>query len=133
MNNFVGIGRSVRDPEMRYIPSGTAVTNATMAIDKGLTKDKEAEFKAARKPTADFINIVAWGKTAEYLANHLKKGKLFAVQGSIQTGSYKDKDGKTVYTTDINAFRVKILEWADKQDDNIPVGFEEASNDEIPF
>ena len=65
MNNTVLIGRLVRDPELRYLPgAGTANTTFTLAVDKGLSKDKKAEFEAQNKPTADFIRIVVWGKSA---------------------------------------------------------------------
>lgn len=137
MNNVVLIGRATRDVELRYIQSGTAVANFNIAVDKGLSKSKREEFEAQNKPTADFINIVVWGNSAEYVANYLKKGKMVAVQGSIETGRYEDKDGKTVYTTDINAFRVKILEWDNdnKQDsqEQTSQDFHPVSNQDIPF
>ena len=139
MNNVNIIGRNVREVELRYIPnSGTAVANFTVAVDKGLNKQKKEEFESQGKPTADFINIVTWGGTAEYVANYLGKGKMIAVQGSIETGKYQAKEGHTVYTTDIRAFRVKILEWKnDNQgqttDNDYISGFDEVSNENIPF
>ena len=138
INNFTGIGRAVRDPELRYIPSGTAVVKFTIAIDRNLSKEKKAEAEQKGYPTADFINITAWSKTAEFISNYLKKGKLVGIEGRIQTGSY-DKEGTKVYTTEIVAHQVKILEWEDKQDNanndfNTPDGFHNTdNNNDIPF
>ena len=115
MNNVTLIGRLTRDPELRFVAgSGTAVTNFTLAVDKKLSKEKKREMEQMNKPTADFIRVVVWGKTAEICANYLSKGSLTAVNGSIETGSYQDKDGKTVYTTNVRADEyggIEILEW----------------------
>ena len=115
MNNVTLIGRLTRDPELRFVAgSGTAVTKFTLAVDRKLSKEKKREMEQMNKPTADFIRVVVWGKSAEISANYLSKGSLVAVNGSIETGSYQGKDGKTVYTTDIraNAYGgVEILEW----------------------
>lgn len=115
MNNVVIIGRLVRDPELRYTQSGTATTQFTLAADRNLSKEKRAEAEAQGQPTADFIRIVTWGKTAELCGNYLSKGKMTAIQGRIQTGSYKNKQGQTVYTTDVVAESVKFLEWGEKK------------------
>lgn len=144
MNNVVLIGRLTRDPELRYIPnSGTAVSTFTLAVDKGLSKDKKAEMESKNQPTADFIRIVVWGKTAENCANFLNKGKLVGVNGRIQTGSYDDKDGKRVYTTEVVANTVEFLEWGDSNNkssqgstnNDFPDvgGFHPTDNDDIPF
>ena len=144
MNNVALIGRLTRDPELRYIPnSGTAVSTFTLAVDKNLSKDKKAEMESRNQPTADFIRIVVWGKTAENCANYLNKGKLVGVNGRIQTGSYDDKDGKRVYTTEVVANNVEFLEWGDSgnkspqstNDNDFPDvgGFHPTDNDDIPF
>lgn len=135
MNNVVLIGRLTRDPELRYIPgNGTAVTKFNLAVDKGLSKEKKQEMQSKNQPTADFINIVVWGKMAENCANFLQKGRLVAVQGRIQTGSYDDKDGKKVYTTDVVASNVEFLEWGNKKEGQGGVGgFHPTDNDDIPF
>lgn len=114
MNNVVLIGRLTADPELRYIPSGTAVSRFTLAVDRQLSREKKAEMEASNQPTADFIRITVWGRTAESVANYLVKGRLVAVQGRIQTGSYDDKDGKRVYTTEVVANNVEFLEWGDR-------------------
>ncbi|HZK00387.1 MAG TPA: single-stranded DNA-binding protein [Tissierellaceae bacterium] len=114
MNNVVLIGRLTRDPELRYVPNtGNAVSTFTLAVDKQLSKEKKQEMESRNQPTADFIRIVVWGRTAENCANFLAKGRLVAVQGRIQTGSYDDKDGKRVFTTDVVANNVEFLEWGD--------------------
>ena len=152
MNSVVLIGRLVRDPELRYIPStGKAVANFTLAIDKGLSRDKKQEMEARNQPTADFIDIVVWGAQAENSANYLKQGLQVAVQGRIQTGSYDDKQGVRRKTFDIVAERVEFLEWGEGNNNagmqqqrpvqNQPVnndfggieGFHPTDNDDIPF
>ena len=81
MNNVVLIGRLTRDPELRYIQTGTAVTKFSIAVDKGLSRDKKQEMESRNQPTADFINISGekWARIANYL-----KGKLVGVQGFNQ-------------------------------------------------
>ena len=140
MNNVVLIGRLTRDPELRYIPvSGTAVSTFTLAVDKGLSKDKKQEMESKNQPTADFVRIVVWGKMGENCANYLAKGRLVGVQGRIQTSNY-DKDGTKVYVTDVVASNVEFLEWGDKQDNNNNNsdfgnmnGFTPTDSDDIPF
>lgn len=144
MNSVALIGRAARDPELRFVPgSGMAVANVTMAIDKGLTREKKQEYEAQGKPTADFIRIVVWGKQAENLSQYVSKGKLFAVQGSIQSSSYKSSSGETRYTTEVLANRVEFLEWGEKLDqskDDFSFGagnFEDfqrlEDDDDVPF
>ena len=92
MNKVILMGRLTRDVETRY--SGeTAIARYSLAVDRKYKKEGEA--------TADFINCVAFGKSGEFAEKYLKKGMKIAVTGRIQTGSYTDKDGKKVYTTDI--------------------------------
>ncbi len=142
MNNVVLIGRLTRDPELRYIPSGQAVSTFSLAVDKNLSKEKKQEMESRNQPTADFVNIVVWGRTAENCANYLVKGRLVGVQGRIQSGSYDAKDGTKRYTTDVVAQTVEFLEWGDKpQGDTQSQGsdnsdlqdFHPIDNDDIPF
>jgi single-strand DNA-binding protein len=143
LNNVVLIGRLTRDPELRYIPnSGTPVSTFTLAVDKNLSKEKKMEMESKNQPTADFIRIVVWGKQAENVANFLNKGKLVGINGRIQTGSYDDKDGKRVYTTDVVASSVEFLEWGDNNqkssgstgsDFSDIDGFHHTDNYYIPF
>lgn len=115
MNNVVLIGRLTKDPELRYIPeSQNAVATFTIAVDRPFSKEKQA----------DFIRITVFGKPAENCERFLVKGRLVGVQGRLQTGSYKNKDGATVYTTDVIAERVEFLEWGDKGASGSSSGFE---------
>ena len=126
MNSVVLIGRLTKDPEVSYIPSTQmAVATLTLAIDRIGAKEK----------TADFPRIKVFGKQAENCERFLAKGRRCGVQGRLQTGSYKNKDGATVYVTEIVADRVEFLEWGDKKQapaDEPPAGFEGVEED-IPF
>ena len=95
MNKVIEIGRLVKDPDVRYSQgaSSTCVARYTLAVDR--------KFKQEGQPTADFINCIAFGKLGEFAEKYLRKGIKIAVTGRIQTGSYKNKDGNTVYTTDV--------------------------------
>lgn len=143
LNNVVLIGRLTRDPELRYIPNtGTPVSTFSLAVDKQLSKEKKQEMEAKGQPTADFINIVVWGKQAENCANYLAKGRLTAVQGRIQSRSYDAKDGTRRYVTEVVAERVQFLEWGNENNTNFGSsdsdfsgidGFEPIDDDNIPF
>ena len=95
MNHVVLIGRLVRDPEIRYSQGEKpmAVAKYTLAVDR--------RYKRENEPTADFIRCISFGKNAEFAEKYMTQGLKFAVEGSIQTGSYQNKDGQTVYTTDV--------------------------------
>lgn len=133
MNSVNLIGRLVREPEVRYTTSEMAVATMTIAIDRPPKSD-------GTKGT-DFPRITVFGKTAENCSKYLTKGRKVAIEGRLQTGSYKNKNGDTVYTTDVIANRVEFLEWGDKnkssndnlKDDNIPDGFQEINEEDIPF
>lgn len=96
MNKVILMGRIVRDPDVRYSQGAngsTAVARYTLAVDR--------KFKQEGQPTADFINCIAFGKLGEFAEKYLKQGIKIAVTGRIQTGSYTNKDGQKVYTTDV--------------------------------
>lgn len=114
MNNVVLMGRLTRDPELRYLQSGnnTAVARFNLAVDKNLSREKRQEMESKNQPTADFINIVCWGKLGENAAKYTGKGLRVLVTGRIQTGSY-EKDGQRIYTTDVVASNVEFLDWKD--------------------
>ena len=137
MNSVNLVGRLVRDPELRYIPgSGQAVSTFSLAVDKNLSRDKKQEFESQNKSTADFINIVVWGKSAENCANFLVKGRLVAINGRMENNNYVDKDGKKVYGMNVVANQVEFLEWGDKEAKpkyEAPEGFHPTDNDDIPF
>lgn len=96
MNKVILIGRLTKDPEIRYSQQNdTAIARYTLAVDRMFKHDGE--------PQADFIRCVAFGKPAEFAENYLHKGVKIAVTGRIQTGSYINRDGQKVYTTDVVA------------------------------
>lgn len=138
MNNVTLIGRLTRDPEVRYTSgSQMAVARFSIAIDRP-TRNGEKQ--------TDFPSIVAFGKTAENCERYLAKGRLVGIEGRIQTGSYTNKDGQKVYTTDILASKVEFIDWGDKNrqstnesvtegnlSSDIPQGFSEIDEEDIPF
>lgn len=95
MNKVILMGRLTRDPEVRYSSgeNATAVARYTLAVDRKFKRDGEA--------SADFINCVAFGKTAEFTEKYLYQGIKIVITGRIQTGNYTNKDGIKVYTTDV--------------------------------
>ncbi len=143
MNSVVLIGRLTRDPEVRYTGEQMAIANFSVAIDRPPRRDGTKE--------TDFPRVTVFGKQAENCEKYLRKGRLVAVQGRIQTGSYTNKNGDKVYTTDVVADRVEFLEWGDReggqgggggaqrqaqqssQPAEIPKGFEAIDEDDLPF
>lgn len=95
MNKVVLVGRIVRDPEVRYSQgeNPTAVARYTIAVDRRFKRDGE--------PTADFINCVTFGKSAEFVEKYFRKGLRISISGRITTNSYTNKDGIKVYTTEV--------------------------------
>lgn len=146
MNSVSLIGRLTRDPEVRYGQSQTAVARFSIAIDRG--RDRDGNDRGA-----DFPNIVCFGKTAELVEKYIGKGRLVGITGRIQTGSYDNKDGVKVYTTEVVADRVEFLDRAADRTDGaaarpqtsmdssiasepapaIPEGFAQMTDDDIPF
>lgn len=109
MNKVILMGRLTRDPETRNT-NGLAITRYTLAVDRRY-KDENGE------TGADFLNIVAFGKAAEFADKYFRKGTKVLVNGRIQTGSYTNKDGNKVYTTDIV---VEDQEFAESKRDDKP-------------
>ena len=102
INRVVLVGRLTKDPVLRKTANGASVTSFTLACTR--------RFKQDGQPEADFINTVAWSKTADIVAQYTHKGSLVGVEGRIQTRSYDDKDGKRVYVTEVVADSVQFLE-----------------------
>lgn len=119
INNVVLTGRLVEIPELRYTPNNKAVTRFTVAVDRPYRKDVEKQ--------ADFIKIVAWGSTAEFVCRYFSKGQKIAVIGSIRTGSY-EKDGIKRYTTEVYAEKVDFVESKAKESKDKPNTSNEYSN-----
>lgn len=105
MNKVILVGRFTRDPEIRYSTgeSATATARFSLAVNRRF-KNAEGNYDA------DFINCVAFGKTAEFIEKYFKKGMSIGITGRIQTGSYTNKDGQKVYTTDVIVEETEFVE-----------------------
>lgn len=155
MNSVFLIGRLTRDPEVRYTQSQLAVARFSIAVDRLARQGEEKQ--------TDFPSIVVFGKQAENCEKYLAKGRKVAIEGRLQTGSYTNKEGQKVYTTDVIANRVEFLEWGDggnagaqkefagntgnygggqnrddqsdtsSQEASLPDGFRAIKDDDIPF
>ncbi len=149
MNNVCLVGRLTSDPEVRYSPNGKGVARFRLAVGR--------VYKTEGSPDADFISCIAFGKTAEVIERFFVKGQEMALRGRIQTGSYTNKDGNTVYTTDVIAEEISFVgskkqkssdddygtgeaeepkkksTRSRKKDDEVPEGFETISEEEMPF
>lgn len=99
MNNVSLVGRLTRDPEIKVSASGSSYARFAIAVDRRKKDDG-----------ADFINIIAFGKTSEFIEKYFRKGQRIGIVGRIQTGSYDGKDGKKVYTFDVIADNVEFVE-----------------------
>lgn len=103
MNDVTLIGRLVQDPDVKETTNGKAVLRFKMAVDR--------KFKQDGQPDADFPSCITFGKNAVNMGKYLKKGSMLAVKGRLQTGSYTNKDGATIYTTDVMVEEVKFLSF----------------------
>lgn len=121
INNVVLVGRLTKDPELKYSASGVAIARFTLAVNRTFGQDKET----------DFINCIAFKKTAENLANFTGKGSLIGLEGRIQTGSYQNAEGKKVFTTDILANSVQFLD-SKKKEESVVIT-KESFNNADPF
>ena len=111
MNKVILMGRLTRDPEVRYSQgdNATAVARYTLAIDRKYNREEQS---------ADFINCVAFGKAAEFAEKYFRKGIRIAITGRIQTGSYTNRDGQRVYTTDVVIEEQEFAESKNASTDN---------------
>ena len=107
MNTVVLIGRTTRDIDLRRTGNGTAVASFTLAVNR--------DFKTQDGQEADFIQCVAWKKTAELLEQYVHKGNRIAVNGSIRTRNYEDSHGRTVYITEVLINHVEFLETKNRE------------------
>lgn len=126
LNKVILIGRTTRDVDFRRTASGTAVANFTLAIDnRYVLKDG--------KPTTDFINCVAWDRTAEIMDKYVKKGTLISVEGRIQTRDYENKDGNKVYVTEVvctNMIMLGSKSTSGYQEDTTSMGYQRDDSDD---
>lgn len=101
MNKVIIVGRLTRDPDIRYT-ANSSMASFSVAVDR--------RFKQEGQPDADFPRVIAWGKTAEFIEKYFHKGMKIAIEGRIQTGSYQNQSGQTIYTTDVIAEAVEFVE-----------------------
>lgn len=138
LNKFIGVGRLTKDPDVRYTQGSQpmAVARYKLAIDRKVKRDNE--------PSADFIPCIAFGKPAEFAQKYLHQGIKIAIVGRIQTGSYKDREGRTIYTTDVIVEEQEFCEKKEQADaqaaeppKEVAEGFMEIPDDiddmELPF
>ena len=137
MNSVQLVGRLTRDPEMRYTDGGSAIARFSLAVDR--------RYKSENGPTADFLNCVAFGRTAEFIEKYFRKGMRMGCQGRIQTGSYTNNDGQKVYTTDVVVESCEFVESKPSQqpeennngfgpaDENGFMNIPDDIDEEIPF
>ena len=125
MNRADLIGRLVRDPDVRYTQGNNsmAVAKFTLAVDRKIKRDNEQN--------ADFINCVAFGKAGEFVEKYFHKGMKVAVSGRIQTGSYTNKEGQKVYTTDIVVEEQEFCESKNNNGGNESMGRPEPEKSEF--
>ena len=135
MNKVILVGRLTKEPELKYTPSDVAVVSFTIAVDRRYTKPGEER-------QADFINIVAWRTTAEFVAKYFTKGQMIALSGNLQTRTWTDSEGKNRYITEVIAEEVSFCggkkeSSSDAAKSDTPEnnsGFELSENDEdLPF
>lgn len=110
MNRVILLGRLTKDPETRKTTSGTSYCRFQVACDKRKTKDD-------KEPGANFITCAAWRQSADFIGDYGEKGMLVAVEGSIETGSYTDRDGKKVFTTEVLVDRIQLAESKKQRSD----------------
>lgn len=128
MNKAMLTGRLTKDPSTKYTSGDNqmCVARFTLAVNRRIKKEGQQD--------ADFISCVAFGKTGEFVEKYAKKGMKFDVTGRIQTGSYEDKDGKKVYTTDVVVEEIEFGEIKGKDEAKPEDDFIEVTNaDELPF
>lgn len=134
LNNVSLMGKFCEHPELRYTTNNTAVTSFTLAVDRDYVKSGDSR-------QADFIDVVAWRTTAEFICRNFSKGKLVAVQGTIQTRNYQDKHGSNRKATEILANhvyfagpkQVRTEEHSPEDLEYSDDSFTDISDDDLPF
>ena len=119
-NKVILMGRLTAAPELKQTGSGVSVTSFTLAVDRKYNKDAEKK--------ADFITVVAWRQTAEFICKYFGKGSAIIICGSLQTRSWKDADGKTRYITEVLASEASFAE-SKKASENTSITAEEAATE----
>src|SRR5580704_19402405 len=117
LNRVILIGRLATDPEMKYTPSGIAVTQFRLAVNRPMSAEAR---QSGQEKQADFISIVAWRQSAEYAANYLGKGRLVAIEGRLQIREYTTQDGSKRRDAEVVADNLKSLDRPKEQGDAAP-------------
>ena len=131
LNKVILMGRFTRDPELKSTPQGVSTCSFSLAVDRDYVKQGEE-----RK--ADFINCVAWRQTAEFISKHFNKGNMVALEGSIQTRTWDDNEGKKRYATEVIVSQVYFAESKNTAAMNgtafdAPPESSFGSDDDLPF
>lgn len=131
LNRVILIGRLVRDPELRYVPSGQPVASFTLAVDRPFTSQQGEQ-------QTDFIDIVAWRRLAEQVTQYLGKGRLVAVEGRLQIRSYETADGQKRKVAEVVATNIRFLDRKAPAPEPVPSALEEMEapveeEEDIPF
>jgi len=123
VNNCTFIGNLVKDPEMKETPSGVHVTNFTIAVRRSFVKEGQQD--------SDFISMVAWSKTAEFISKYFKKGNKIRVRGSMESRNWTDKEGAKHYITECRVDEATFVE--SKKKDDAGTDAPSGSEDDLPF
>lgn len=109
MNVFLATGRLVRDAELRYTRDGQPVLSARIAVDRGMSREQREAAQHSGQPTADFFDVVLFGKAAEAVVPYLTKGKLVAVSGSVRIRPWQGQDGQTRVSVEVRVRQLQLL------------------------
>lgn len=136
LNHVVIMGRMVRDPELRQLDNGTSVTSFSVAVDRNYVD------KTTNERQADFLNVVAWRQTADFVCKYFHQGDMIALEGSLQSRKYTDKDGNNRTAIEIVASNISFCGGKNGGNANANAGAASATmvanapsedNDELPF
>ena len=123
-NLVILTGRLTADPELKTTQNGISVCKFTIAVER--------QYRQGEERQADFINVVAWRATAEFVSKYFKKGSMIGIEGSIQTRRYQDKDGNNRTAFEVVANNVQFVESKRSQDNGVDVSPPEPKNDPLP-
>lgn len=130
LNSVVLMGRLTAAPELKTTPNGVSVTSFRVAVDRNFVRNGEER-------QADFIDVVAWRQTAEFICRYFRKGSMIAVQGSIQTRNYEDRNGNKRTAVEIVADNVSFCGEktgnGDQQHAALQTPYVDTDNDQLPF
>ena len=127
INNAVIMGRLVADPELRTTSSGNSVSSFTVAVDRSFARQGEEK-------QADFIDVIAWRQTAEFICKYFRKGSMIAIQGHIQTRMYEDKNGNKRKAVELIADNVSFCGTkSETGKPSVDVGYVDVPDDDLPF